>query len=173
MKISPCNAVMKRVKNTNCDINTMNDLCYGISSAYGDIHGSELKKELDRQCAELISEKKCVLGKTDCYMKRPVPPPIFNQVPHFFPKLLKESGNPQKAYNMCCSMCDNTKYPNSCKDKCNLDSDAVVVDKKPIVESYKHRRLPSRGCYSVMFCVGFAVVLPVIILLVCLLHAKN
>ena len=124
-KINPCKAVMQKVKDSNCDINKINDLCYDISNAYGNVYGSELKNKLDKQCADLVTEKKCVLGKTTCNLKRPVPPPHFNQIPHFFPALLKESNNPQQSYKKCCKMSKNTTYPNSCAELCKLDFDAV------------------------------------------------
>lgn len=72
-QINPCKAVTHKVKDSNCDINTMNDLCYGISRAYGNVYGSDLEKELDQKCADLINEKKCLLGRNSCNLRRPVP----------------------------------------------------------------------------------------------------
>jgi len=168
-KINPCKAVMQKIKNANCDINTMNDLCYGISSAYGDVYGSELKDKLDQQCAELISEQKCVLGKNDCYLKRPVPPPRFNQIPHFFPKLFKESkpgSNPQQSYETCCSMCDNSRYPNSCRENCRLDADAITTGGSSSIEGYRGK---NKCCKTTTYVLVLLVSIAFIIfLLMCL-----
>jgi hypothetical protein len=133
-KVNPCKAVGEKLRNANCDINTINGLCYEIASAYGDVYGSELKKKLDNQCREMISEKKCSLGYSDCYLKRPSPPPIWNQIPHYFPSLFKEREDVNKAYKQCCNMCSSSKYSNECKEKCKLDADAIV--KTPNVENY-------------------------------------
>ena len=174
-KINPCKSVMKKVKNVNCDINTMNDLCYGISNAYGDVYGPELKDELDKQCADMISKKKCVLGRNDCNLQRPVKPPIFNRVPHFYPQLLKDGNDHQQSYQKCVSLCDNTKFPNSCRDNCKLDADAVSVEN--ILQNKKHiirkksvdgyNKNPS-NCIWTIFMYLFVMVI-VIVLLVCVI----
>jgi hypothetical protein len=130
LQINPCKAVMQKVKDANCDINTINELCYGISNAYGVVYGPEIKSELDKQCADLITKKKCVLGKNTCGLRRPVPPPFFNQVPHFFPALLKQTNNVEKAYNQCCMKCTGDIYENECLDNCKLEAEAVVIQKK-------------------------------------------
>ena len=131
-EIDPCKAVMTKMAFCNDDINTMNDLCYEISSAYGNVYGPDVEKKLNTRCVEMIADKKKELGYTDCYMKRPSPPPIFNQVPHFFPSLLYEMKDPDKAYKKCCEMADRSRYPNTSLEYCRLDADAVVGS----VESY-------------------------------------
>ena len=51
-KINPCKAVIEKVEDSNCDINTMNDLCYGVARAYGGAYGPDLQKKLEAQCAD-------------------------------------------------------------------------------------------------------------------------
>ena len=127
--INPCKAVMQKVKDSNCDINTMNDLCYEISNAYGNVYGLELKSNLDKRCKNLINEQKCIMGKKPIdNPRRPTPPPIFNQVPHFFPALFNQTNNPQKSYEQCSRMCEKSKYPNSCNINCKLDYDALEIE---------------------------------------------
>ena len=136
-QINPCKAVMQKVKDANCDINTMNDLCYGISNAYGNVYGPEIKSKLDQQCADLITKKKCVLGKNTCNLRRPVPPPSFNQIPHYFPGLLKECNDVGKAYKQCCMKCTGEQYDNGCRENCKLEAEAVVLHKEENKEENK------------------------------------
>jgi hypothetical protein len=184
-EINPCRAVRKKVDISGCDINNMNELCYGISRAYGDVYGPEVRKKLDMQCAELISEKKCSNGDDLCYMKRPSPPVGFNQVPHYFPALLKESNNPKKAYEICCTKCVNSKYPNSCEENCRTDADAVVKKsnedfvKKPnedfVREQYDDKKNDEKSeepdydayknAHPFLFFLGYGIVIVMIVIL--------
>jgi hypothetical protein len=175
-QINPCKAVMQKVKDSNCDINTMNDLCYGISKAYGNVYGSGLEKELDKKCADLITKKKCVLGRNSCNLRRPVPPPYFNQVSHFFPSLLKQYNDKHKAYDQCCIQCKNNRYPNSCEENCRLDAGSVVpYTKEKYDESHKRKshNEPDKVDYErykndhpVVFFIGFSIVTIMIVFLV-------
>ena len=136
-QINPCKAVMKKVKESNCDINTMNDLCYGISNAYGNVYGSKVKSELDKKCTELITKKKCVLGKNTCNLRRPVPPPFFNQIPHYFPRLLKDTNDVDISYKKCWEMCTKDMNVNKCRENCKLEAYAVMLPHK---EEYQNIR---------------------------------
>ena len=127
--INPCKAVLQKTNVSSNDINTINNLCYEITNAYGKAYGSTLKSELDKQCHNLIYEKKCQLGYDPRDpRRRPTPPPIFNQVPHYFPTLLKQTNNPHKAYEECSKLCQNCKYPNDCQAFCQLDYDALEIE---------------------------------------------
>ena len=172
-KVNPCKAVRTKLRNANCDINTINGLCYEISSAYGDVYGPELKKKLDNQCREIVSEKKCSLGYSDCYLKRPSPPPIWNQVPHYFPALFKKSQDVGKSFRQCCSMCSNSKYSDECIDKCSLDS--YAIDRTPNVENYNDPAPDPdpepdyegyKDAHPFVFFLGFGIVIVMILLLV-------
>ena len=50
-EIDPCKSVLN---NMLCDnnINTMNNLCYEISSAYGKVYGDETHKKLKYKCTK-------------------------------------------------------------------------------------------------------------------------
>ena len=129
-KLNPSNAI-----NKSNNINTISNLCYEISSAYGKTFGEDVEKNLKSQCSEMISEKKHQMGLTDCYMKRPAPPPVWNQTSHFFPDLLKTLNDPKKAYTQCCLEANKSKYPNESLDRCKLDYLTVV--KPDTVENYQ------------------------------------
>lgn len=174
-QINPCKAVMQEVNDSNCDINTMNDLCYGISNAYGNVYGHVLKSELNQQCADLITKKKCVLGRNTCNLRRPVPPPSFNQVPHYFPGLLKECNDVGKAYEQCCMKCTGEKYENGCRENCKLEAEAVVnLKKEEYRENYKHHKKHRekikyegyKNAHPVVFFLGFGIITLMIVFLV-------
>jgi hypothetical protein len=132
-EIDPRKSVLN---NMLCDnnINTMNNLCYEISSAYGKVYGDAIHKKLKYKCSKMISDKKKQIGKSDCSLRRPPPPPIFNQIPHYFPSLLIETNNKDIAYKKCLDMASSSRYPNTTKNYCRLDADAVSVVSK---ENYK------------------------------------
>ena len=122
-KINPCKAVLEKGA-TN--INTMNNICYETSSAYGRVYGPEVQKDLDSRCADMIVAKKNSMGKTPCSLRRPPPPPIFNQTPHFFPELLHKLNDPALAYQKCCEMSQSSSFPNTALENCRLDASAIT-----------------------------------------------
>jgi hypothetical protein len=124
-KINPCKAVTQEISSSGCDINNINNLCYGICDSFGRVYGSEVEGQCRDRCANMISRKKKDLGTTDCNKRQPLPPPSWFQVPDYYPELLKETQRPDKAYKMCQAMCKNSSYPNDCLDKCRINSDAV------------------------------------------------
>jgi hypothetical protein len=137
-EIDPCKSIL----NNTCDddnINTMNNLCYEISNAYGNVYGSDIQKKLEYKCSQMISDKKKQMGKSDCNLRRPPPPPIFNQIPHYFPSLLT-SNNPEVAYKKCLDMANSSRYPNSTKKYCKLDADALVIEENQVIKNIKNAR---------------------------------
>jgi hypothetical protein len=115
---------------SNCDINTINNDCYGICYSFGDVYGSDMKKKCESQCRDILTIKKHSMGRTECNLRRPTPPVMWNQIPAYYPRLLYSTGDPEKAYTMCCSMCGKSRLPNSCKEKCRLDADSIVQNKE-------------------------------------------
>ena len=107
------------------NINTINDKCYEISNAYGKTFGKDIEKQLNQQCEHIIKQKKHKLNYTNCYMKKPSRPVIWNQVPHFFPDLLKQYKDPEKAYKLCCQRAENSSFPEEALNHCLLDFMAI------------------------------------------------
>lgn len=180
-KIDPCKAIGEKLRDADCDINTMNSLCYGIAKAYGDAYGPELEYKLKKQCQALISDKKCTLGYDNCYMRRPTPPPIWNQVPHYFPVLFKDCEDVDTAYKKCVSMCGNSNNNIECMENCKLEADSVVKssDIEHYDETYKQKDSGNCGksddepdyegykdAHPFVFFMGFGIVVVMIILLV-------
>lgn len=119
--INPCKAVNQRIKKTgNCDINEQNELCYGICNSFNNPEGCR------DQCKQMITDKKKLLGKSSCSLTRPKPPVKWNQIPYLFPKFFSEMNDVGLAYNKCCLECQNTKYPNTCRELCELGAESIV-----------------------------------------------
>jgi hypothetical protein len=129
-QINPCKAVMEKVATSDCDINEINNLCYGVCNSFGRVYGADVRKKCDDKCADMISRKKKDLGTNDCYKRQPLPPPTWFQVPDNYPELLNMTQNPKKAYEECCSMCEGCSLPNECREKCRLNAGAVVTHEK-------------------------------------------
>lgn len=138
-EINPCNAVINKITKSPGDnnINIINNDCYSICKDFGDVYGNDVEVPCKKMCAEMVSRKKNDMGYTDCNFRRPVPPPGWNQVSAYFPRLLMAGETPSNAYKKCCSMCEDDNLPNSCKDKCKMDADSVVyVKKDKPIENY-------------------------------------
>ena len=164
-EIDPCKSVLN---NMLCDnnINTMNNLCYEISSAYGKVYGEETHKKLKYKCSKMISDKKKQIGKSDCSLRRPPPPPIFNQIPHYFPSLLIETNNKDIAYKKCLKMASCSRYPNTTKNYCRLDADAVVSK-----ENYKNLDISKcNGCKDDNNFISFLFYIGVIIMIISIFY---
>jgi len=170
-EINPCQSVAKRVLTANYDINTVNDDCYGICASYGNVYGHQVQKKCEAKCRDMLSRQKQNMGKSDCDLRRPPPPPIWNQVPDFYARLLADCGNKQKAYKQCWNMCNSSRYPKSCKRKCQLDANAVVTtepyknrnkktnyDMKAISEPYKDENKKTKSIPAAFFLGVFLVV---------------
>jgi hypothetical protein len=131
IEINPCKAVIKKLSQRGCDINTINNDCYNIANSYGRVFGEHVKEKCNQKCAELINEKKKEMGKNSCSLRRPSPPQIWNQVPSYFPEIFKDSGDVKSSLEQCKDMCRNSRYPNSCLERCQMDSDAITLIKPP------------------------------------------
>ena len=138
-RLNPCKSVTQEVSSSGDDINNINDLCYGICTSYGRVYGSNVEQECRDSCADMVSRKKHDLGRNNCNQRRPLPSLSWLQVPDYYPELLKETQNHEKAYQICCNRCSQSFYPNDCKDKCRINAQAVETQS---VEKFD--RLPRR-----------------------------
>ena len=118
--INPC---FSSVKNSEkLDINSINNKCYEICSAFSDITNEQCCKN---QCDICIKDTVVEMGRDLCEF-RPAKPPIFVQVPHYFPAFFKETNNVEESLNKCIQTCDNLHINNNeCIENCKIDKDAV------------------------------------------------
>jgi hypothetical protein len=127
--INPCEACLKKYQDGKCDINNINSCCYDtLSSFYGGamtMNDLRLSKEADN-CSKCVLDKIHSLGKTRCDLKID-PPPVWNQIPHYFPRLFNQNGDVEKSKQQCLDMCNDNFYPNQCRENCLTDAYAVFT----------------------------------------------
>jgi len=151
-ELNPCIPVLAKAERDGCNINDMSDVCYGICSAYDNPTGCKDK------CKSLINEKKKALGKNNCNLTRPMRPVKWNQVPHYFPRLLKKTNNMQNASQMCYNLCEDSKYPNSCREMCDMDAMAVRTSSNNKQKNTKQRFHNGSGeSPNAYFWIGFVI----------------
>jgi hypothetical protein len=134
--LSPSLATTKKFSNlVTCDeipplyngeLTEMSDTCYETAKAFSDIFGNGEK--MKSMCREMLSAKKKSYGRTNCNLDAPHPPPIWNQIPHYFPQHLKDTNDPFFALQKCNDSCNTDKYYLGCKENCETDYGAVVFD---------------------------------------------
>lgn len=125
-KINPCHACMEKYKKNNCDINNINNCCYETLAAfYGIPNVNRIRDTKDAEnCVKCLYNQMKNMGRTPCDFQL-APPPIFAQVPHYFPKYLAKSNDIQKAKQLCIQKCNSNIYSEECKENCITDSLAV------------------------------------------------
>jgi hypothetical protein len=120
--INPC---FSSVKNSEkLDINSINNTCYDICSAFSDVTNEQCCRN---NCDICIKDTVVKMGRDLCEF-RPAKPPVFVQVPHYFPGFFKETNNVEESLNRCIKSCDNLRINNNeCIQNCKIDKDAVEV----------------------------------------------
>lgn len=123
-KLNPCKACLKKCDID--DINCINNCCYETQGAFVDAWSlNQFRNSPDSQnCVQCVNESIKAMGRDNCDM-RLTAAPIFNQVPHYFPDLLRENLNPDESKKQCLKWCETCRYQNECMDNCNIDYDAV------------------------------------------------
>ena len=142
-KINPCRSCLDKYKDSGCDVNHINKCCYEIAAAFSGwdsinaISGTEMAENC-KQCVDKVIRD---IGKTPCTLQISQPP-IWNQVPHYFPDILyknKEKGTPtdpvklvKDSFQECIQMCSSdsscsSEYPNECKSNCLTDANAIEI----------------------------------------------
>lgn len=132
--LNPCDACFNKYKDQGDNVNDINNCCYEIAAAFkgstslNSLQGTDAMKS----CTECVAKKLKTMGPfpggQNFCTKNINPPPIFSQVPHYLPKLLEKAETLDEAVDKCILQCDNTTYPEACKENCLTDSSAVVVD---------------------------------------------
>lgn len=125
--INPCKACFEKYKNGVCDINNINNCCYetlGAFNGWNSINQFRGSQEV-KNCEDCVKQMIYSMGKTPCDL-RIAKPPLFTNVPNYFPELLAKTNNPEKAKVECLNMCSLEKMvPLSCSDRCNTQYSAL------------------------------------------------
>ena len=107
------------------DLNSINQCCYDTLNAF------EGSKSIERNnfpmvenCKQCLKESIHSIGRDSCNM-RLGSYPSWIQAPHYFPSLLDQERNVEKARHMCMKACESNRYRGECELNCKLDSDAV------------------------------------------------
>jgi hypothetical protein len=127
-ELNPCAACMQKYDPK--DINSINQCCYDTFAAfYGASSVNQIRNIPEAQnCVKCVENAKSMLGKSDCDL-RLTASAIWSQVPHYFPELLQETKDMDKAKKKCLDLCKNNRYMNECSENCITDFNAVETYK--------------------------------------------
>lgn len=124
--IDPCKAChMQSLETGDSNINTLNNCLTETWAAYNQQPNN---KELfylpeESQYRACLNNQINKIGRTSCQLRLNPAAVFVNDPPHFFPKFLSETNDPEKAYSMCVKSCGNS---NDCTTACKIDRNAVV-----------------------------------------------
>ena len=126
--INPCSSCIKKLDSENCDVNEINQCCYETLNAFeGSGSINSLRNTVAaKNCVECVQRIIKKSGK-DIRKLKIEPPVLWGNSPHFFPSLLNDMKDIEKACKECNKMCLDTNYPNVCMDNCNTDMNAVEI----------------------------------------------
>lgn len=132
LSLNPCKACLDKFNSGDCDINNINQCCYDTLAAFnGSSSVNEIRNSPEAQnCIQCVTNSMKSVGRDRCDFQLS-PPPIWNNVQHYFPNLLQELKNVKIAHKMCLSKCEKTPYPNQCKQNCDTDANAVEAFSPP------------------------------------------
>jgi|688.fasta_scaffold820206_1 hypothetical protein len=142
-KINPCKAC--RMFYPITDINNINYCCYDVLGAFTGKSLNEIRNSPEAQnCKDCVDQSIKSLGRDKCNM-RLTPYAYWYQVPHYFPALLQQEQDKNKAYDLCIEKCNNSAYPEECKKYCSIDFNSIEEDyipenndKKNYIENFQY-----------------------------------
>lgn len=108
----------------------MNDTCFGICGAFsGTSDVYEMDPACTKKCSNLIeTRKRQLFGVGSCDHQVPYRPVLWQEIPRFVPRLMKDGYTPENALQKCLDLCKDNYDPVECSGKCYLDYSAI--DKK-------------------------------------------
>ena len=126
MEINPCKTCVDKLNRSGngCNINSLNN-CYAdtLAAFSGSAHLSDISHNPNyHQC---MKNKLQTMDRDFCNFNVKTPP-VWNQAPHYFPRLVESGASPKAALKQCMAMCKHDRmYPNECKEHCMTDYWAV------------------------------------------------
>lgn len=130
-RINPCKACV--AKYGLKDINQVNSCCVETASAFaGTVSTNDLVgTEAGANCDACLNSSKLALGRSPCEF-RLTKAVTWAQTPHYFPTLLHETRDKNKALEMCIAKCNEQggSLFRQCIDACQIDYDAVEAVEK-------------------------------------------
>lgn len=125
--INPVKATCMKYQG-NCDIANFNNTCYEICAGFsGTTDPYNMDPVCTKSCDDYVEMQRVAqFGVGKCDHQSPYYPVIWDQIPHYVPKLLKDM-SPEQARSVCKSMCSQY-LPNlvqECHDRCDTDYNAI------------------------------------------------
>lgn len=124
--INPCKACWQKFNNGSCDINNVNSCVVDTATAFAGIPSNNfLDTPADENWKTCVDNTMTAQGRSPCDFQLNMAP-VFNQVPHYYPSLLAELGEPEKAQNFCMQKCSELRHnKKACMENCSTDHAAV------------------------------------------------
>ena len=138
--LNPCKACKERCKDDE-GINELNSCVVETSAAFqNDFPNNDVlfnDGTAGAHWAGCMKDAMDKMGRAPCNFQLN-PAPVFVQAPHYFPSLLKESGDIKKSYKQCLEYCEyNPHNKRTCATNCKTDMMAVEM-----VSNNKHTPMP-------------------------------
>ena len=136
-KLNPCKACLEFYKENenSCDINTINDCLSQTVAAFKNVSSNNnfTGTSAEFHIKDCLNNLKQQEGRNNCNFQLQTAP-VFVQSPHYFPQLLKETGNPDISFLKCLEMSkNNNPYPKESMQNCIIDF--MSVEKENMVNN--------------------------------------
>lgn len=168
-RINPCRACEKKLGKTYCNVNTMNDCCYGTLAAFSGVTSSnaivnDASAENCKKCVQKVMDNMGVFGRSQCDLKLSAPP-LWIQSPHYLPSLLNGGMEPKKARDECMKMCETTKYAGECQENCQTDYDAIetIASLNKVVENFEQNEKTIGINYALIFVLSLVIIMTILL----------
>jgi hypothetical protein len=129
-KIDPVRAVCKKYQGKDHGIQALNNDCYNICTNFSFTNDPyEADPQCLKSCKDFIEKRKVeIFGVGSCDHQQPYLPVNWQNVSSYIPSLLKKGLKPRDTLGACFDLCDkhNSHLNIECKDKCQLEYDAIV-----------------------------------------------
>lgn len=135
--IDPCTACKMKFGNEDVNINELNDCVTETAAAFTQFPTNLAVEKGDAMInwSECMKEAMAKVGRTPCDFQLN-PAPVFAQYPHYFPKMLLDLGDRQKALEGCVKECKRNNGSVECMMNCQTDHDAVTLIERKSKEKF-------------------------------------
>ena len=135
--IDPCTACKMKFNNQDVNINELNDCVTETAAAFTEFPTNLAVEKGDAMInwSECMKEAMAKVGRTPCDFQLN-PAPVFAQYPHYFPKMLFDLGDRQKALEGCVKECVRNKDSMECMMNCQTDYNAVTLIERKSKEKF-------------------------------------
>jgi hypothetical protein len=135
--IDPCTACKMKFGNEDVNINKLNSCVTETAAAFTEFPTNLAVEKGDSMInwSECMKESMAKVGRTPCDFQLN-PAPVFAQYPHYFPTLLFDLGDRQKALESCVRECRRNNDSVECITNCKTDYDAVTLLERKSQENF-------------------------------------